>query len=198
MLTNAHLFGQNDGDKHCNNSESELVGTTADVDGATVGKITKANKYEDWVLIDESLGENYQGHIDAYSTSHDVNGFVSEPTIDIWCSDKTECVSNMGRITGDTTGKIKATDINSTDICVDFNGHGVSTYCNFGLGDSGSPTYYVEPSTGKAYILGVTGFADGSLKTISCDAEVFGRGISMPAYHLAKSHNIRFEDNFAK
>lgn len=104
-----------------------------------------------------------------------VKGYVTKTGLDAWNSntDRSPCLENMGRITEHTTGEVQATDVLDTSICTDFNSNGVKIYCNFALGDSGSPSYYVN--NGDAYLVSVTGYGY-NLRGLACGNYLFSNG----------------------
>ena len=83
----------------------------------------------------------------------------------------------MGCTTGKTTGRLKYANFAETTInsCVDYNSDGsadgVYTYCGFGQGDSGGPTWHME--SGDAHLVSTTALYHGYSGSI-CNGNDFG------------------------
>lgn len=95
----------------------------------------------------------------------------------------------MGCTTGKTTGRLKHANFSETTFnsCVDYNSDGsadgVYTYCDFGDGDSGGPTWH--NSGGDAYLVSTTALYHDMFLDEICGDNNYGPDSSgMAAYAI--------------
>lgn len=198
MLTCAHVFWA---DGNCKGvSSSDLIGRVAqqfDGDGnesnnTHYGEVVAANKTGDWLTFDDSLDSDtyFHEYIDNNDGGIAVKGYVARDTLSDWASSEDHIVRSMGATSGRTSGAVAAIDWATTGNCTDLNGDGVYTYCNFGQGDSGGPTYDV--SGGVAYMVSCTSY--GYYNVDSCGGNtIYNDSAGVSGDHLSQS-GLEFVD----
>jgi len=156
LLTVAHLFRSN-----CPtdvNGKSAYAG-----DGHKIGEVSQSNSVDDWAVINLNSDGDTNDWIDDNDNYPYCKGAVAEATLQEWESrskSNRPCLYQMGCTTGKTTGRLKHANFSETTFnsCVDYNSDGsadgVYTYCDFGDGDSGGPTWH--NSGGDAYLVSTT------------------------------------------
>lgn len=163
ILTVAHLF-----ETGCPNN---VDGKTAESGNANeVGSVEYSNGVDDWAVVDLNSDAGTSHTIDDNAGFPTCSDVVSESYLQNWESqDKSNrpCLYQMGCTTGKTTGRLKyANYTHSSTIvgdCVTYNddgtAEGVFTYCGFGQGDSGGPTWHME--NGNAHLVSTTALYHG-------------------------------------
>lgn len=161
MLTCAHTFWND-----CNAiTNSDITGQPVEQydgdgdasDNVEYGKVTTAEKRADYAVFDDRLetSTDFRQDIDDNNGGIPVKGIVARDTLSSWASGQ-HIVRNMGCTTGITEGDVMYIDYSLTSNCTDLAKRGVYTYCNFGQGDSGGPTYDVN--NGNAYMVSCTSY----------------------------------------
>jgi hypothetical protein len=168
MITAAHLWTDDDNPDNGCPAKNDVVGsdvyTHPSNDAEHCGEVVDADIENDWAVIGkDGSGAVYSTTIDDNDNFPTISGYVPESKLQDWASkDKSDrpCLYNMGTTSSKTIGKLKyanyGEDPNST--CVTYRSTGISegvcTYCDFGGGDSGGPTWHVK--NGKAYLVSIT------------------------------------------
>lgn len=193
LLAVAHLFRS---DSNC---PSDVNGSTAKTYGGTkIGTVDASNVVDDWAVIDLNSDSDTDTRIDDNANYPHCKGVVSEATLQDWESrskSNRPCLYQMGRTTGKTTGRLKYANYAETswNSCVDYDSDGsadgVYTYCGFGQGDSGGPTWHAK--NGDAYLVSTTALYH-SLSGSICGGNDFGPDSSgMGAYAVeAENSNL--------
>lgn len=101
---------------------------------------------------------------------------------------------NMGVNTGRTSGRLAALNYETTFNCGTYDGgHGVYTWCDFGQGDSGGPTFfYLNPTT--VYMISVTQNRYWDHRTGCRGGKVGADSCGTGAYRLNNRYGITFGD----
>ncbi|SEP00039.1 hypothetical protein SAMN04487948_11046 [Halogranum amylolyticum] len=183
LLTCAHLFRDS-----CTNNVNGKSAYTAD--GDKIGEVSDSNSVDDWAVIDLGNGST-STQIDDNANYPTCTDAVSEATLQNWESQSKSsrpCLYQMGCTTGKTTGRLKYANFAETTFngCVDYNddgsADGVYTYCGFGQGDSGGPTWHMDG--GNAHLVSTTALYHGYSGSV-CGGNDFGPDSSgMGAYAI--------------
>lgn len=184
LLTVAHLFRTD--------CPTDVNGEGAYVDGTKIGWVSQSNSVDDWAVINLNSDGDTNGWIDDNYNYPTCKGVVSEATLQEWESrwkSNRPCLYQMGCTTGKTTGRLKHANFSETtfNACVDYNSDGsadgVYTYCDFGDGDSGGPTWHSK--NGDAYLVSTTALYHDMFLDEICGGSNYGPDSSgMGAYAI--------------
>lgn len=186
LLAVAHLF------RDSGSCPTDVNGEAAyTADGNKIGTVSSSNSVDDWAVIDLNSNADTTAQIDDNDNYPTCTDAVSEATLQDWESrskSNRPCLYQMGCTTGKTTGRLKYANFSETTFnsCVDYNSDGsadgVYTYCDFGQGDSGGPTWHMDG--GDAHLVSTTALYHYYVGTI-CSGNDYGADSSgMGAYAI--------------
>ena len=190
LLTVSHLFRSN-----CPTDVNDESAYTAD--GDKVGTVSSSNSVDDWAVVELNSNGGTSTTIDDNANFPSCVDAVSEATLQDWGSQNKSnrpCLYQMGCTTGKTTGKLKYANFSETtfNTCVDYNSDGsadgVYTFCGFGQGDSGGPTWHMDG--GDAHLVSTTALYH-SLSGSICSGNDYGPDSSgMGAYAIENETDL--------